>query len=745
MRRLLLLLLPAFLFALLPALGETTRFWRQESFSEFEKGTADGVALRSDGELLLAPRHREVTDPNLEFIWSIAEGPAGTLYLGGGSPARVIAVDANEESRVVFESKELEVHALVVDPESGVLYLATSPDGSVYRLPPGGDATLLFEPQAKYLWDLVLHPDGTLYLATGDKGEIFRITPEGEDELFFSSEETHVRALALGPDGNLYAGTEPNGLVLRLSPAGEAFVLYEAARKEVTSLRFDSEGNLYVAAIGAKAKPPTAPTAPGQPRPGQTTTTITAAGVIVTATGAPRAVPTRLLPFLTAGGSDIFRIAPDGYPEELWSSQTELVYSLAFDAEGRLLAGTGNKGTLLAIDSPHLYTHLIKFSSQQITTLYRADASGRLYLGTANPGKLYAVGPELATEGTFESEVFDAELFSHWGRISWRNRSPNAPGSVELFSRSGNTSNPQKNWSPWSQAYTHPSGTQIASPPARFLQWRLVLRATDSRTPSLSGVSVAYLRRNVAPVVEKVIVQAPGIRVRGFPTAPQQNQSVQLERPPPPSRRVGRPGVVQVQVQQPPQRLEPPPQGTAEPGARSVLWSADDANDDDLVYSVYYRGEDETRWKLMAENLTERFFTWDDAALPDGAYFIRVIASDAPANPADLALSGENTSDRFEVDNTPPRIENLTAQSGSRTVEIRFLARDSYSSLKKAEYSLNAGEWQPLFPLSRTTDAREHTFVFSLEDLEPGEHTVVVRVYDRFDNPVLAKTTFVVK
>ncbi len=62
--------------------------------------------------------------------------------------------------------------------------------------------------------------------------------------------------------------------------------------------------------------------------------------------------------------------------------------------------------------------------------------------------------------------------------------------------------------------------------------------------------------------------------------------------------------------------------------------------------------------------------------------------------------------------------------------------------MKKAEYSLDAGDWKTVFPLSRTTDARQHTYVIHLENLEPGEHTVVVRVYDRFDNPVLAKSTF---
>ncbi|MFQ5663364.1 MAG: hypothetical protein ACE5HL_06005 [Terriglobia bacterium] len=746
MRKALLLMLLAGLA--LPAAGEITRFWRESSYAEFEKGTPHGVALRSDGEILLAPRYQEVADPNLEFLWAVAADGEGNLYVGGGSPAKVVKIDSTGQSTVVFESKELEVHALLADPATGTLYIATSPDGGVYQLSRDGEAVLLFEPERKYLWDLVRHPDGSLYLATGDKGEIFRITPGGQGEVFYASEETHIRALALDAAGNLYAGTEPNGLVLRISPPGQAFVLYEMPRKEVTALRLDLAGNLYVAAIGQKAKPsafpptlpmPVVPPQPAAPRQTPTPTVTVTTGVT------PGIALTRRIPFLAAGGSDIYRIAPDGYPERLWTSPRELVYSLSFDAQGRLLAGTGNQGKLLAIDSPNLFTYLAQSSSQQITALVRSH-NGRVYLGTANPGKLFALGPELEVKGSFESDVYDAEIFSQWGRLAWQSRSQPAAGSVQLFTRSGNTSDPEKNWSPWSEAYTDPSGTRISSPPARFIQWKAVLHAVDSRTPSLSSISIAYLRRNIAPVVEEVIVQAPGVGIRTMPTAPQQNQPVQLKLPAPSrgSQTQGRTPLPAQQAQAP-QRLQPPPQGTAQAGARSVLWSAVDANDDTLAFSVYYRGEGETRWKLMKDNLKEKFYTWDAASLPDGGYYIKVVASDAPSNPAELALSGENISDRFEVDNTPPRIDALAAQLRSRTAEVRFVARDSYSPLKKAEYSLDAADWKTIFPVSRTTDAREHRYVFLLEKLEPGEHTVMVRVWDRFDNPTLAKTTFVVE
>jgi len=729
------------LFALitLPLLAETTRFWRQEKYEEFAQGRMKGVALRSDGELLLAPQFVERADANLEFLWAMLRDAQGNLYVGGGSPAKVIKVTPQGVTSTLFEAKELEVHALAFDP-AGNLFVATSPDGKIYKVGSASQASEFFNPERKYIWDIIFDSQGQLYVATGDKGEIFRVSPDGSGKVFFATAETHVRVLARDAAGDLIAGTEPSGRVLRISPQGEGFVLYEMPRKEVTALTYDSAGNLYVAAIGQKVplpafpRPPVVPTLPTTPP----TATVTTQATVITTTPQPTL---QVIPPI-AGGSSIYRIAPDGYPEQWWDSEEELVYSLAFDNNATLLAGTGNEGKILAINSPTSFTNLVKSSAGQVTALLRAPDGG-VNVATANPGKVCTLGPKLETEGSFESDVHDAKLFSLWGHIRWQSRSNPAPGSVKLYTRSGNTSDPEKNWSPWSGAYSNAAGEPITSPPARFLQWKAVLTSTAGQAPSLAGVSVAYLRQNAAPVVEKIIVQAPGVRVRSVPIPQPQVQPAKLELPP-----TGVEAAVAARTITPPQpaqKVEPPPQGVVEKGARSVIWSAKDENEDELEFALYYRGEGESRWKLLKDKLREKFYTWDADTLADGAYYLKVVASDAPANPTELALTGENTSDRFEVDNTPPRIDDLAAQPGSRRAVIRFTARDSYSPIKQAEYSLNAGPWLQLFPTTRITDAPVESYLFTLTELEPGEHTVVVRVYDQFENAGLNKVTFTIE
>src|SRR6266705_1683148 len=199
-----------------PVLGEHTRRWRQSAYEEFLKGSAHGVAVRSDGRLELAPKFTLLADADASYLWSVRLDPKGTLYAAGGSPARVFRFNSYGKSAVVFDSTDLNAQAIAFDAK-GALYVGTSPDGKVYRVSASGEKSVFFDPKTKYIWDLAFAPDGTLYVATGDKGQVFAVAPDGKGELFYSSDEAHIRVLAFDAKGNLVAGTEPSGRILRVS------------------------------------------------------------------------------------------------------------------------------------------------------------------------------------------------------------------------------------------------------------------------------------------------------------------------------------------------------------------------------------------------------------------------------------------------------------------------------------------------------------------------------------------------
>jgi len=741
--------------------GERTRFWRQSSFEEFEKGTAKGVALRSDGKLMLAPRFAPFADPNVAYLWALRTDSRGNLYAAGGSNAKVVRFNAAGESKVVFEAQEMAAQALVVDRQDN-LYVGTSPDGKVYKITPGGQQSIFFEPKTKYIWDLALGTDGTLYVATGDKGEVFAVTPEGKGSRYFQSEETHIRSLVADARGNLILGTEPNGWIVRLEkPAGKssappevrAFVLYETNRKEVTALCADRAGNLYAAAVGQKSRQPAAPLPTG-PLPAAQTQSPQLAAALAAAQAQPQVQQqppiTAFVPFpAVTGGSEVYRIAPDGSPELLWSSREELVYSLGLSPAGKLLLGTGNRGLVVQLETAKVFSNLAKTASAQVTSLVAA-ADGKVYVATANPGKVFALGPDHEPEGSFESQTFDAKVFSQWGRISWWGENGSTDGQVSLYVRSGNTSNPEKSWSPWAGPYTAAQGETVNVPPARFLQWKAVFRGKaggdgqPGETPNLAWVSLAYLPKNVAPSVDAIVLQNPGIRVQSLATPQQPGAQTAPLRLPAAGGATGFGAGLQPSAPSS-RRSEPPPQGLLQKGYQSLLWSAQDDNDDELVYSLYYRGEGEQNWKLLKDRIEQKFFGWDTTTMPDGAYYLKLVASDAPSNPPEEALTAEQVSDRFEVDNTPPEITGLAVTAAGAEARARFVARDTASALARAEYSLDAGEWRLLLPAGRVTDAREENYELVLRDLAPGEHTLAVRIYDLFDNSTTGKATFTVE
>jgi hypothetical protein len=714
------LFLPVTLLALNFAVAEGTRTWEQSRYEDFTRGTPHGVAISSDGSLELAPAMKLLASTPSNAVWALALGPHEETFAATGAPARVYQITAGGQPTAIFQPQELQVQALAVD-KSGAIYAATNPDGKVYKLErktsiaeakgeknaAAGEwnSSVYFNPKTKYIWALAVDPTGNLYVATGDHGEIFRVTPGGEHSVFFKSDDPHIRVLTLARNGDVIAGSDGSGLIYRISPHGEGFVLYSAAKKEITSLALDGEGNIYAAAAGEKKSggPPNvtinlpSATPPGgvndKSQPAQAGPSDTTVVLNNSTSGVP-------------GGSEIYRIAPDGSPTRMWNSRDQLVYALAFNNDGHLLAGTGNRGEILEILGREDYSELLKAAANQVTALV-ASGNG-LYASTSNLGKVFLVGNSAASEADYESDVFDARVFSKWGRAEFRGK-----GNVELFARSGNVDNPDRNWSPWKRVDIQ-KDAEITAPAARFVQWKAILRP-GAVAPRVDSVTLNYLPRNVAPEFDEVLV-VPGTRYQAVPR--------------PPNTDLG-------------QRFDPQPTAMRDRQSVGVKWTVRDDNDDQMTYSVYYRPDGQSRWLLLKNNLSDKFYSFDAALLPDGGYTVKVVASDSPSHSPQDALSSERESSPFEVDTTPPLIQDLRAAVQGNKVRVQFRAEDGFSPIKRAEYSLDAGDWHFVEPVGQLSDSKTESYDFALPlsaDAAGQEHIVVVRAYDRYDNMNSAKT-----
>jgi hypothetical protein len=251
----------------------------------------------------------------------------------------------------------------------------------------------------------------------------------------------------------------------------------------------------------------------------------------------------------------------------------------------------------------------------------------------------------------------------------------------------------------------------------------------------------------VAPVIDGIAVQDPGVRAQANIIIQSGQQPVVNLRQPQTSNPTG-----VVITQSSSARFEQPPQGFQQKGFLSVLWSAHDDNDDELRFAVYFRGENETDWKLLKDKLEQKFYSWDSTAMPDGAYYLKIVATDAISNPPAQALTTERESERFIVDNTPPVIENLNAaaarfQSGPNAFNsliVKFSAHDATSSIERAQYSVDGGDWILVSPKNGISDTVEERYEFSVSvpqgSTTLSEHTIAVRAFDHFENVGSAKT-----
>lgn len=770
---LLLALLPPLIAAQAALVATQVRIFQTQSAVGFLGGKLNGISVDALGRVRLAPRAARVAAIGEPFVFAAAQVPGGagprargerarSWVVGTGNSGKVLAIDGDGKVRELFAAPEPEVFALWTDPD-GTVFAGTSPHGKVYRIA-NGKGTVFFDPGETYIWALARDAAGRLLVATGTQGKLYRVDANGHGEVVLTADDTHVRALAPLPDGDVLVGTAGKGLILRLGRDGRARTLFQGEEPEVVSLATAPDGNAYAALVASEASlldlgresgaagsggesgaaaggAPVAPGAPGGGAGPGAGRPVRKAPKPVAEESTEGATIGSRRPGATGPRSEVVRIGAGGRVESLWTFPSDTVFAVLWQNE-RLWVATGVEGKLYTYAGGQMQLSE-DLDDRQIVALLPGDP-GPAFV-TANGAAFYRIAAETERHGTYLSAALDAGQASRFGSFRWRAEVPAGAGLRFSF-RSGMSAFPDDTWSPWispspsaapaARAPEHRGGADSAEsrevklgalPRGRFVQWRAELESDGSQrtSPVLYGTELSYRQENLPPRIAAFGALDPG-QILVPATF---NPANQVYEPAHPNKEgifvpVGTPS-----LEEGAGRTKP----LWKKGFRTLRWTAVDANDDQLVFDLYFRpaeARDDAPWLKVAADVEEDHYSFDATVLPDGVYRFRLVASDRNANDPDEALSAERISEPVVIDHTPPALVGVE-RDGKR---LRVTVHDAASPIREAVYSVDAGVWKPAHPADGLLDAQTETLVV---DAEPGPGgLLLLRVTDAAYNVI---------
>jgi hypothetical protein len=671
-------------------------FWTIATAADFLKGRSEGVYVSLEGVVTAGPALTNRLTSTPGQVWSLAQGSDGTLWAGTGGDGRVLRLRPGQPEQTAFDSSESNIFALAV--AGSRVYAASSPDGRIYAIESDGTSKPFFDPEEKYIWSLAVDGSGRLWVGTGTPAAIYRVEPDGAGKAVYKPPADHVVTLVPDARGRMLAGTDSPGRLYRLDN-DRPFVLLDTGLAELRAISTTPDGVTYAAAV-AKADGASG---------GESASVAAAAPPQARGGGSESSTP-------PARRAVLYRIDSTGVWEAIWESP-DVIYDLAALADGSVLAATGPGGRLYKVLPTREVLLFSGVDARQITRFgSRPSGSSLPPFATANPGRVVVPGTGTQSPATYISPARDTKSISTWGLIRWE-----ATGAVSLFTRTGNTEEPDDSWSDWSSAYTTREGEKITSPPARFVQWKAELRPGLGNA-QLTSATVAFLPRNGRPLVASVTVHPPGV-VFQRPFANEDGAIAGLD-------------TAVAEARRPPGDTGPPAPAPGrrmfQKGLQTIAWKAEDPDSDRLTYTLHYRREGDQGWQELRTDLLDQIFVWDTTSVSDGRYQVRVTASDAASNAADRALTGERPSELIVIDNTPPSIATDVTRTGSNA-RLLVTVQDALSPIQKLEYSIAGGPWQIVYPADGLADAPNERYEIALAS-DADATRIVVRATDLLQN-----------
>jgi len=667
--------------------------WSQKTQADFAKGTFAGVSASSENKLELAPTLKKLAETPEQYVWCVAPAKDG-VYAGTGNSGKIYKISDAGEAKVFYETGELEVNSIARDP-SGNVYAGTSPHGKIFKIAPDGSGKLLYSTSEKYVLALALDPEGNLYAGVGDAGKVYRIRPDGTGMPFANINEQQVLSLSWDPHGSLLVGTGINGVVYRATGNGSIKPIFDAEENSITSVVSDGDGNAY-------------------------------AGT------SPKGV--------------IYKISPDGRSKNVFSKANR-VLSMVCDSRNNVYAVSDT--TLVKIAPDETVSQLDSSNDKvQFLSLALNEGANELYAGTGNIGSVY-VSKCCDIRGTYESSVHDAKMISKWGRIKWVADAPEST-SVEVRTRAGNVEDPDSTWTAWSAPYKSSSGESIVGAPGRYIQYQVTLSTgKPDVTPRVSAVTVSYLTPNQAPTVT---LSAP---VGGEVWAGKQTikwTGIDLDKDTLSydvlcSNDGGKSWKALVGGTSGGMTTETKPASEINAKISSELAKSKDVPEE-MKAKITATQKDSPGTKPSADaatkpaggSSTSTSYTWNTASAEDGAYTVKVVASDKTSN-ADDPLTDTIISEPFTVCNKAPEIKlgrKSIEMKGAASATITGAATSKLVEIAGVQYRVDGGDWAAASADSGMFDSSSEDFTIKTPSLTTGAHRVEVQAIDAAGNAASA-------
>jgi len=598
---------------------------------------------------------------------------------------------------------------------------------------------IIFEPNdAKYIFAIALDEVGNIYLGTGPEGKIYRLDPLGKKtQLAYDSRDKNILSLAVGPDGSVYAGSDSRGLIYKINPRSEgATVLYDSEQPEIAALLLPSQSDndtgqggknasetdssLYAASTSAKivqTQTQFAALIPAGPPPGrpeteddqeeqedddkeeETSVNPSGDGRKLEIANTKQTTPTKpALPIppirrstRSTSASNIYKISKDGFVTSIFKESA--VFFCLGQQDNKLLVGTGNKAQLYSVDPASEQQAVIYEDEQAVQITAIAVSGDDVYLGTANPAKLIKLASGFAPEGTYISDLIDAEQPAKWGKLQIEADIP-AECKVLVASRSGNVKDVNDpTFSPWTESVEITEPIQLQCPLGRFCQYKLVLQSENGeQSPLIREIAVASTVPNLAPQIESVTID----------------------------------------------RLK----SANKEGKFKISYRTTDENEDKLIYKIDFRKLGRINWIELKDDLEAANFEWDGKTVEDGRYEVRVTASDERSNTTGTKLTGSRISEPVVVDNTGPIAAETKmtsmSQNNQRYMVFETEILDQLSAIEKLEYTIDSNaDWIATVPDDLVYDTTKEHFTIKIDtekDLSKGDHILTIRVSDSVGN-----------